>query len=180
MTSELVTLLTQQVYSNHTMMESRAHILQLVLDSSPPSSVASSDATVTQAPHSPALEVRNSPLPVLQETEAAQPTEVRSTLLFYLDDLPISVDIVPSMLSCAVLVGKVDYIFDLEEAESGRLLIDEAVGVHDDPSELRFNVRNLPNSSELNIAGSGAHMLNLLAHDAERYPLRFSFIWDST
>ena len=100
---------------------------------------------------------------------------------FYsLQDLPITISILPSMPSCTLLCGKVDYIFDLKEVQHGQLLITTSPSNKTDVEHRRVDVRQLESSSQLKIFRQGnLQSLSISVHDANNHEIYMKFIWSS-
>ncbi|KAG0644925.1 hypothetical protein D0Z07_9376 [Hyphodiscus hymeniophilus] len=73
----------------------------------------------------------------------------------------------------------VDYIFDFEEVDHGRILVSECRDIENISDDLRVNVRSLSHS-ELRVHNTGAPQgTTFHVHDDEEHELRVSMIWNS-
>ncbi|KUJ10690.1 uncharacterized protein LY89DRAFT_248962 [Mollisia scopiformis] len=176
MDTEIVLLLKEKSYHPNHAMESRAHMR--LIDQVP--DIASSNA-------SPAVSViiRNSNLLVMVENASAtmlEPVPVQnpaiSSSVYYSEDLPIKEDIGPSTRLLTLLIGKVDYIFDCEDVESGQLQISSHIEGAGRKDVFRVNARDPDLDSILSLRdGADDHMLTFCVHDNDRHELEVVFRW---
>lgn len=131
MDSEIKVLLKKKVYHCNKVMESRAHIL-LEERSETASSVLSPTPSV------PRLVGTGIQMPMIDSVISTPNLTLGQAIspLYYFQDLPITLNISPSTVSCTLLAGDVDYIFDLGEIQSGQLVVDEWNG--------REGIRSIP------------------------------------
>ena len=100
-----------------------------------------------------------------------------SSILYYLQDLPIIINISPSMIYCILLVGAVDYIVDLKEVEAGQLLVRECEEVETVLEDLRVDVRELSSSPKRLRGDTASQNVTFHVHDAKQHELQFSMTW---
>lgn len=174
MDSETKQLLKKKFYHCNTVMESRAHILQIVQRSEIASSVASPAASQPRL-----IKGREIQMPGIDSVASALSLtgDKTTTTLYYFQDLPISVKILVGTISCTLLVGKVDYVFDLSEVDIGQLLVSECSRDETIPDELRVDIRNLSSSPHY-LNGGASQNITFYLHDAEKHELRVSLTWD--
>jgi hypothetical protein len=168
MTLDIQALLKKKLYHCNAVVESRAHILQIAQRSETASSLASPAISEPQLGDNTRI---------LVPKGGSDPSTAISTL-YYCQDLPITLKILPSTISCTLLVGKVDYIFDLEEIEAGQLRVSECTGADIVPGGMRVNVRSLSSSSHYLKNGATSHNVTFHVHDAENHELRVSMTWN--
>lgn len=173
MDSDMKSLLKKKFYHCNTVMESRAHILQVVQGSEIASSLPS------PAPSEARLVGTRIQTPMIDTVVSAPRLTLDqfSSSLYYFQDLPVTVNISPNTVSCTLLAGKVDYIFDLEEIQRGQLLVNEWNERDRDSGHPRVNVRELSVSQEC--LRTHEQNVTLYVHDAERCGLRVSMTWDT-
>lgn len=171
---EIVSLLKRARYHSQPAMESRAHILQLVQTSSIATSSIGPKASDTLLAANPRLYTQPKSRDKLHDNG-----DVRILCtLYYLQDLPISVDITPSTVSCTLLAGNVDYCFDIEDVAHGRLEIGYATDDEPRPEVLRVDIRQLSLESSTTVrCKNGFNTLSFNLHDAKQHELRITLTW---
>ncbi|CZR64280.1 uncharacterized protein PAC_14178 [Phialocephala subalpina] len=174
MNDELVRLLQEprRIYTNSP--ESLAHMLIL-----PEGAIASPTTTSI---------VSQAKLPSLKEIttpKASSSTLTLSTVtssglslasVYYLDSLPLSINIRRATKLCTLLVHNISYIFDLEDVKFGQLQVSEHVDVQTDVS--RINTRDLASDSDVAVRDEkDERMLTFCVHDNNRHELRIEIQW---
>jgi hypothetical protein len=165
-------LLTISSYPCNMVIESRAHLLQVTHGSPLASSL--------QSPVNSMLQLqggrRTTICPIPETTSIFSPL---ATTFYHLQDLPIAVDIVPSTISCILLVGKVDYIFDLADVRGGQLQISEWLEIEDESAHRSIDVRQLQTDKERHIV-KDVEMETVVfnVHDAGNLTLQIVMTWD--
>jgi hypothetical protein len=176
MDSEIRSLLGKKVYPDTFAIQSRAHLLQIEKNSSIAPSVGSPAISETHT-------VVGSPLHTQSMSPVPSPigSVVNKTVtrtLYYFQDLPINIKIDPSIISCTLLAGKVDYLFDLELVQSGHLLVKKMNTERDISEKWRVNVRELSLLNELSVKDEeDTRILDVCVHDAEQHELQITFMW---
>ena len=161
---EMRSLLKLKFYHTNTVMESRAHILQIAT-----SSLASSVAGTVK----PGELTVGSPSP----PESVQGREFFVSRLYYFQDLPIELMITSATTSCILLAGQTDYIFDVTDIEYGQLMI-EHVDSKVTIENSRFDVRELSQQvAEKLQTQAGARFLSFTVHDSGNHELLITLKW---
>lgn len=175
MTVDIETLANASFYHHNAVIESRAHILQMVQCSETASSAVSPAISEIQPGH-----VTGTLMSKIDSVASAASSTLNcmSSRLYYFQDLPIALKILPSTISCTLLVGKVDYIFDLQEIEHGQLLVSECKEDDMILDDLRVNVSSLPFSVKYLRNQDAGRNFTFRVHDAKKYELRVSMIWN--
>jgi hypothetical protein len=175
MTLDIKPFLKKGLCHHNAVIESRAHILQIVQTSDWASSLASTAISKQQ----PGDNTENSIHNIDPAASAANLMLTRmSSKVYYRQDLPIEVDILSAMTSCILLIGKVDYIFDLEEVEHGRLIVGEFKEDEKVAEDLRVNIRSLPSEEEYVLNKGASRSITFHVHDAGEHELRVGIFWD--
>lgn len=161
--------------------ESRVHLLSLPegRSLSPPTSNASIANLRSDSPNLSLIEVSTEIAP--SNIELSKSSLLSTKRIFEYEDLPITEVITKSKKSCTVHVGNVDYLFDLEDVQSGELKISKPAITeqgHEIPTNLRLDVRELPQTSSKSIrADPKSQELTFHVHDAELHELCVTFTW---
>lgn len=174
MTLDIKTLLSTKLYLHNAVIESRVHILQVVQSSEIASSLASPARSDQQIVTRPGIRI-----PTIDSVDSAVslPLTTISSTLYYFQDLPVIVDILPNTMSCILLVGNVDYIFDLSEVEIGRLLVSECTEAEAVLEDMRVDVRELSSSPKHLKVETTSQNITFHVHDAQKHELQFIMTW---
>jgi hypothetical protein len=158
-------------------MESRAHFLQIKQLSDIASSTRTPEASIAQFvgnPEPPAHGESINAAPAIVDRSISSTTYHQ----YYFQDLPISVNITPSTVSCTLLAGNVDCSFDLEDVEHGHLEICYATDDKSRPEVLRMDIRQLSLASSTTLrCENGSNTLSFNLHDAKQHELRITLTW---
>ncbi len=175
MSIEVGALLNKKFYTQNMAMESRAHLLRLIRDSPIASSVASPVPSEVPVVPSPRIAVQTLSSVSSQDS---LPCELEQDSIFYFQDLPISKFISASTTSCILLVGRVDYVFDLEDIGPMKLHISNSAESDTSLECRRVDVRDLALDSSICInSESDGKRLVFYLHDNGAYEIRVVFSW---
>jgi hypothetical protein len=170
---EVPKLLEQNIVYNRPGIQSRANLL-LVESSTTEPSIASPQLSETRLGADISLQRINPTHSSLDYASSPMP----QSELYYLQDLPITINVSPCTSSCTLLCGKVDYIFDLEEVQQGQLLITTVEEKGEDAGHRRVDVRQLVSSSPLTICSEeNSQSFSISTHDADKHEIYMTFIW---
>jgi hypothetical protein len=141
MSREMAKLINTRASFHNPRMERRAHLRQYVTTSPTESSIITISATETPRNPSPKFEQSD----IAESPEAEISTQSSDTILAtattYLssEDLPISYTITEAITTIVLVVGKIEYIFEVEKFQCGQLSLTTAL-----PSVEGFDiVRNI-------------------------------------
>lgn len=170
MDDEIQMLLRQKPLYLQPAIQSRAHLLLVETSSTEPSVLGS------QLPQS-SLDISNRQKMSLSPLLANSNSRITQHTLYYFEDLPITITVVPSTLSCTLLCGAIDYIFDLEEVQRGQVMISQAItGVGETgPEYLPVDIQQLT-SVPIEISGKDG-CLSILVYDKDKHGIYMSFTW---
>ena len=160
--------------------ESRAHLLVLPHGTALTSPTGSIFSAVTSraAETNRSVGLQNLSVSLLAVNSIRSVSTTRSN--YYFQDLPIKINISASTTCCILLVGQVDYIFDLEEVKSSELLISEVEKDQVSSESPRIDIRELSSSYERRIeSGISPQAVTFCVHDAEKYELRVTMKLDT-
>lgn len=169
-----VQILRKDTFYIQSVIQSRAFILQ-VESSSNASSIVSSQLTQKRLSANQAVNLQKvSPMPSLGGHSDSIETHKS---LCNLRDLPITIRILPSTLSCTLLCEEVCYIFDLEEVQQGQLLV-QTPSTETEAGYQRVDVRQLTMSLPMRISSKETHgSISFSVHDANKHEIYMTFIW---
>lgn len=178
MSIEVGTLLNKKFYTQNTIIESRAHLQRLIRDSPIASSAASPVPSEGLVVPSPRIAVQT--ISSVSSQNSLAPSELAQGSIFYFQDLPITKFISASTTSCTLLVGRVDYIFDLEDVGSSKLQISNGMDSEDRMKCLRVDVRDQALDAPMSInPESDCQSLAFSVHDRGAYEIRVVFSWSA-
>jgi hypothetical protein len=176
MDGEVQTLLRQNLLYLQPVIQSRAHLLCVESSSTEPSAVGSKllQSSLDIISHREKMSL--SPLLMNSSSRMTQHT------LYYFQDLPITIDVVPSTLSCTLLCGAIDYIFDLEEVQRGQLMISEASARAGETAQecLRVDIQKLTSAPiEISSNNDGLQCLSIVVYDKDngKHEIYMTFTW---
>jgi hypothetical protein len=165
--------LGQNILYNRPGIQSRANLL-LVESSTTEPSIASPQLSDTRLGTDISLQRINPTHSSLDYASSPMP----QSELYYLQDLPITINVSPCTSSCTLLCGEVDYIFDLQEVQQGQLLITTVEEKGEDAGHPRVDVRQLVSSSPLTICSEeNSQSFSVSTHDADKHEIYMTFIW---
>lgn len=194
MNKELVQLIDDQqpgqMYKNVAESRTRLLILPPGSGNSTPISKLSSilEPTTSFSPHVRSLSPKSKILPLPQRSAVSLHTTTKSSpiaktpscskQIYFQKDLPIRHDIHPLTLSFSLLVGAVDYIFDVQDVQSGALLVEEATSMQAILGDQRLDIRHLSERLLRRIeAGGRVQEVVFYVHDTGRDWLKVMFVW---
>ena len=175
MTEELEALAKNQFYHPDAVIESRAHLRQIVPVSDTASSLPSS--VLFEPKFGQSTDIPMDTTVFVTTSESSMLTQLVPSF-HYLQDLPIALDILPTTISCTLFVGQVHYIFDVKDVKQGSLLVSECSEEEEIPKDRRVDVRNLSSSEEQVLDTGTSTRIMFQVHDAGEHMLRVDMSWE--